>query len=721
MLFVVTRIDVNTLSKGHFCLIRRPLGQYYNGDHLTMFMESAFCSNCGSIVLPNQRKCGVCGRNVERPAENSLQQFMYTEPVNKKMIEQENPEAPFLPYEPREMQVEIISEIRNALDDGRHIVVESGTGTGKTIVSLAAGLEHARKTGKKIVYLTRTISQSDQVMKELKAISTIKHVSGLTITGRNKSCPLLINEDLEALPPNVLSLMCEERKSKSLKGSAGGCRFFDRTRAEVNNVIEYCLKEFPTSAELDSYCEKLGVCPYEMKKVLMKDMDVVVAPYVHILSEDIRTNFIANLGGEDVPLLLIVDEAHNLIDAARDQESFRITSKMIEAAIDECSATKTSDILEGIKTEDVIRFIKSAVRQLAVDNIPFGKTEFRLGKDTIENMIMKRFNIQRNELNILIEDMIGVGENRMDALAENDNYGLSEIYTLGVALKDWMLSDNDRYIRSVKTSEDGEYLYAACIDPSDIVLFMRDLKGAVHMSGTLQPLEQYYKVMGLPKNTLARTYPSPFPKENRSIVYVDDVTTRYEDMSRDPSMVTRIEKKIARLCNAVDRNTLVFFPSYKMMKNMRPFLERDISKPLFWEESGQQKRTMRTLDAFRRGSNGVFFSVIGGSVAEGIDFPGEELCFTIIVGIQFPPPSLEQKAMSEMFDQRYGPGMGWKYTSEVPAIRKIRQAVGRMIRNETDYGMAVILDSRVSKYQRQLEATLSKDPVSDAIEFFSKR
>jgi len=130
---------------------------------------------------------------------------------------------------------------------------------------------------------------------------------------------------------------------------------------------------------------------------------------------------------------------------------------------------------------------------------------------------------------------------------------------------------------------------------------------------------------------------------------------------------------------------------------------------------------MRALDAFRKGSNGVFFSVMGGSVAEGIDFPGEELCFTVIVGIPFPPPSLEQKAMSELFDAKYGPGMGWRYTSEVPAIRKIRQAIGRMIRTETDYGMAVILDSRISEYKRQTEAVLSKDPVRDAVEFFSKR
>ncbi|MDR3074879.1 MAG: ATP-dependent DNA helicase, partial [Candidatus Methanoplasma sp.] len=484
--------------------------------------------------------------------------FMTAEPPQKKMVKGEIPEAPYMPYEPREMQLEIIAEIRRAIDEGRHIVIESGTGTGKTIVSLAAGLEHAKRTGKKIVYLTRTISQSDQVMKELKAVSTIRPVSGIIITGRNKSCPLFMKEGLDDMPPNVLSLMCEERKKKSLNGSHGGCRFFDRTKAEINNVIDYCLKEFPTSAELDAYCERLGVCPYEMKKILMKEMDVVVAPYVHILSEDIRTNFIANLGGDDVPLLLIVDEAHNLIDAAREQESFSITSGTIESAIDECTSTKTAEVIEGIRVEDVIRYLRSAVRQLATDNISLGKTEFRLGKDAVENMIMKRFGIGRSDLSVIIEDMIRVGEDRMDAMADNGNYSISEIYALGIALRDWVMSDNDRYIRSVKTSENGEYLFAACIDPSDIVMFMQEQKGTIHMSGTLQPLEQYYKIMGLPKDTLARTYPSPFPKENRSVVYVDDVTTRYEEMTRDPSMVTRIEKKISRLCNAVDRNTLVF-------------------------------------------------------------------------------------------------------------------------------------------------------------------
>ena len=217
-----------------------------------------------------------------------------------------------------------------------------------------------------------------------------------------------------------------------------------------------------------------------------------------------------------------------------------------------------------------------------------------------------------------------------------------------------------------------------------------------------------------------RVYPSPFPPENRSIVYVDDVTTRYQDLNNNPAIRRRIEDYIVNLCNAVNKNTIVFFPSYRLMKEMRGNIEHRIIKRMYWEEQKNPRATNDALITFRRNGDGVFFSVMGGSVAEGIDFPGDELCFSIIVGLPYPPPSLEMKGMSAMFDARFGQGAGWNFASETPMLRKIQQAIGRMIRTETDRGMAVVLDSRLSKYVKLLDAKLSKDPVRDAAAFFSK-
>ncbi len=608
------------------------------------------------------------------------------------------------------------------MDEGRHIIIESGTGTGKTIVSLSAGLEHAKKTGKKIIYLTRTISQSDQVMRELKAISRVKNVSGLTVTGRNKSCPLFRGtKDYETLSPKVLSMMCEEKRSKSIKNQAGGCRYYDRIKTEIDNVLNYLINEFPTSDDLDKYCERIGVCPYEMKKQLMKKVDVVAVPYVHILSSDIRTNLMTNLGVEESPesVLLIVDEAHNLVDAARDQESFTINKDMVDNAIDECSTMKGDPtVWQEVTLKEFLMYFKNCIRNVATEKLGLNEKEVVLTDDYIEQRMMSKFSMKTQDLDAAIERVIDFGEARTEILMERGDNRVSEIQTLGVAMNDWCSSASDRFVRSLKIDQDGEYLSAKCIDPYEISLFLNSIPGAIHMSGTLQPLDQYARVLGLKGNPRFRMYPSPFPPENKSVLYVNDVTTQQKEMQKDPSMQNRIERYISMLCNSVEKNTLVFFTSYYFMRMMRPYLETHISKNLYWEESKNQRKTMENLAAFRNGRNGVFFSVMGGSVAEGMDFPGEELCFAIIVGIPYPPPSSEQKAMSAMFDQRYGAGKGWIYTSEVPALRKMKQAIGRLIRTETDRGMAVILDSRASRYVKQLDAKLSDDPAGEAARFF---
>ena len=683
-----------------------------------------FCWKCKSLMPPGSSKCRTCGSvlGADNISKQSSLDGIGPKRTKVELVKDENKDAPYLPYVPRGCQLDIISDICIALNEGRHIIIESGTGTGKTIVSLAAGLEHAKANGKKIIYLTRTISQSDQVMRELKAISRIKNVSGLTITGRNKSCPLFRGtKDYENLSPKILSMMCDEKRQKSMKNQAGGCRYFDRIKTEVDNVENYLLNNFPTSDDLDRYCERIGVCPYEMKKLLMKKVDVVAVPYVHILSPDIRDNLMNNLDRAESPesILLIVDEAHNIVDAARDQESFTINTDLVNNAIDECSTMKTMPMVwQDVDIKSFLMYFKNSMRSVATEKLGLNEKEVVLNDDYIEQRMMTKFSMKRNDLEAAIETVVEMGEARTELLIEKGENRVSDIQSLGVSMRDWCTSSSARFVRSLKIDQDGEYLSAKCIDPREISVFLNSIPGAIHMSGTLQPLDQYARVLGLTGNPRFRIYPSPFPPENRSVLYVDDVTTQQKEMQKDPSMQNRIEDYVAMLCNSVDKNTLVFFTSYNFMRMMRPYLETHINKRLFWEESRNQRKTMENLASFRNGRNGVFFSVMGGSVAEGIDFPGEELCFAIIVGIPYPPPSSEQKAMSMMFDQRYGAGKGWIYTSEVPALRKMKQAIGRLIRTEEDRGMAVILDSRASRYVKQLDATLSKDPAGDAARFF---
>ncbi|NLL95456.1 MAG: DEAD/DEAH box helicase family protein [Thermoplasmatales archaeon] len=692
-----------------------------------------FCPKCGSLNAPGAKWCGHCGayrdfgdgddRGGGVGANDGWDihfESREEEPGGKpRLLSKPRDDMPYMPYEkPREGQERIVKDMLSALDSGRHIVAESGTGTGKTIVSLAAALQHSMPRGKKVLYLTRTISQTDQVMKELQNISAVMPVTGIALTGRKKSCLLIRGrEGYGDITPQALASVCEDSKRNVNEGKPDACPYFARMPSRMREVTEYFTREIPTSGDLDSFCESLRVCPYETKKYLMRDCDVVSAPYVHVLSEDIRTNLLSNMDCEN-GVTLVIDEAHNFIDAARDQETFSISMRTIDSAIDEASTMKPVRVLRDVTLSAYLNALKSAVRSAATKYVGLGEDEAALPKDYIEGRMAEVLGIPRGDLLTATFQVHEAGLTRTELLMERGSDEMSQIHVLSEPMIRWIKDDSGASVKTVEVREKTESIRSSCIDPREIVDFLNSLQGAIHMSGTMEPLDQYVKVMGLPADTVTVSYPSPFPPENKLVVYVNDVTTKYDTLQKEPAMFTRIVRYIVRLCEAVRENTMVFFTSYSMMARARPFLERDIKKPLFWEESGKQSVTMRNVNDFRRGRDGVLFCVMGGSVAEGMDFPGDMLGLAIVVGLPFPPPTVVSKAMTRMFDDKYGEWAGWRIVSQVPATRKVKQAIGRLIRKEDDRGMAVILDGRASRYASEIGARATKDPIADAKRFF---
>src|SRR5208282_639424 len=100
--------------------------------------------------------------------------------------------------------------------------------------------------------------------------------------------------------------------------------------------------------------------------------------------------------------------------------------------------------------------------------------------------------------------------------------------------------------------------------------------------------------------------------------------------------------------------------------------------------------------------------VAGGRLAEGIDYPDEELEAVVMVGIPYPKPTAKRTALRQFLDATTG--RGWEYTVEAPAARAIVQACGRMIRSENDRGLAIILDKRAPTFARWLPGL---EPIGD--------
>ena len=263
------------------------------------------------------------------------------------------------------------------------------------------------------------------------------------------------------------------------------------------------------------------------------------------------------------------------------------------------------------------------------------------------------------------------------------------------------------------------------INPLDASEIGADVLNSAHsailMSGTLLPLEMHADVLGVRKAVL-KEYKSPFPKENRLNLFVDKTTTKYT--SRNTAQYTEIGRIVSEIVKEVPGNTIVFFPSFELMETIAPHIGtgRKVLKQGREMASQEREKLIHNFKVLGQSFGGVLLAVSGGSIAEGVDFPGDGLSCAIIVGIPFAKVSIYSDALIKYYQQKFG--KGWEYAYNAPAIGKAVQAAGRVIRTETDRGVCVFLDERFSSkqyeryYPKDFGAVKTKEPEKLVKEFF---
>ena len=171
------------------------------------------------------------------------------------------------------------------------------------------------------------------------------------------------------------------------------------------------------------------------------------------------------------------------------------------------------------------------------------------------------------------------------------------------------------------------------------------------------------------------------------------------------------------IINSFHGNIALFFKSHNELEQALGIL--NLKKPVYREYLGmKQELLMKVIDSFKSDSDAVLAGVMGGRLAEGVDYPDESLEMAIIAGIPYPPPRPRQKALKHYYDGEFD-GRGWQFAVIAPTVRKMLQAAGRVVRSETDRGFIVIIDERARRfldYMPELQA--SDDIVSEIREFF---
>lgn len=621
--------------------------------------------------------------------------------------------ADLFPYEYRPGQRELVRFISNTVDDGMSSVVEAGTGTGKTVSALAATLPTVLERGMKVIYLTRTKSQQKQVIREAAAIG--HGILCVGLQGRTAaSCPMMRDDpDLASGTSEEISKLCSEYKRRD----AGECRcrfYANIEHTDIDSWVERIREEHPEPEGFARLCEEAELCPYEMLKYALPHADVIAASYPFVFMPQILARLVDWIGIPLHRMVIVVDEAHNLPDYLRDVQTFEYSRAALDLAEKEARENGDSEVHEGLTVTDIMGVLREvlgyAVKEYLIDDDGILPPYF------LEDELMSRLGMTSVSIMRIVQALEDIGDSIAERKKQRRKLPRSYIGSMGRFMRAWLTGSEDCHVRLV-LGGDNPCFQSYCMDPSGASDPLNECFASVHMSGTLEPIDAYIRDIGLDR-AVPTTLNGFFPRENLLTLYSDEVSMRYEDRFIE-SNYARLRQLLYDTVNSVRVNTAVFFPSYQFMDRMLDDgVASDLGRDIYYERRDMpQEELMEVFDSFRTSEGSVLFCVTGGRISEGLDFPDKSLELAVLIGIPYPKPTAKMRAMTRYYDAKFGDGR--LYVSIIPASRKMRQSIGRLIRSETDRGVAVILDRRAASL-RDISPMLCGDIPAAVTSFFSQ-
>jgi len=610
------------------------------------------------------------------------------------------------------------------------VVVESGTGTGKTVCALAAALTVARETNRRVLYLTRTNSQARQVMVEYRAIRAASETNpascAVALQGRQHLCPLRKDdEEVAAADAEELGVMCRDRMraaeavhTEGRRGKIPPCMYHLRgLQAGSEPLLEWARETAPDAEAFSAHVTGAGQCPHVLSRALLAEAELVVAPYVYLFSPFLRAPLLRAMNVALADVIVIVDEAHNLPDHARDLATPRLSVRTLELALQEARQFGDPSVLGTTSLARFVHGLTDVLHEIRDSYLDAEADDALVAPDEFDALLLSQFRTNTPALDRGLTVMEEYAASVRESRRRQGKVPRSYVGTVAAFLRAYREIDPSTHAPLVERDGSHVRLVAFALDPSVVTGVLADSSGSIHMSGTLAPLEEYRETIGLDPDraTLAR-FPSPFPPENRLVLVDDTVTTRHDDLARDPTLWNDIAARLREIRAATDRNMAVFLPSYETLHRLAPALQ---GRPSFLEVRGErQDSLMDRLGAFKASRGGTLVSVVGGRLAEGLDFPDDELEVVVIVGLPYPKPTAKGEALVRFYDRRFG--RGWEWAIKVPMMRRILQAAGRLIRTPTDRGVVVLLDRRAAMLRDAFsERTVTEDPARDVATFFT--
>jgi DNA excision repair protein ERCC-2 len=434
--------------------------------------------------------------------------------------------------------------------------------------------------------------------------------------------------------------------------------------------------------------------------------DAIVCDYNYVFDPQVylRRHFEEDGGA----YAFLVDEAHNLVDRAREMFSAELDGREI------------LDVKRAIKKAaphcaKALAELHNAMRQLG-NAIEPHEASFGSSDTSVElNLFPARATTIRHE-----ENGVSTSPEFPDSLIEPLETALEEA-------ERWLVKNQPAEFREAllalyfqmhsfrRTAELYDECFVTiidntpevkvrqfCLDPS--LLLRKALargKAAIFFSATLTPMDYYRTLLGGEPEDPVLQLSSPFPSENLAVLIQDRIQTHFK--GRGESLGDVVEA-VGTLVQGCPGNYLIYFPSYQYLNDtLQAFQVRHQSVPVLVQRPGMTEPERDAfLSAFsvEHGETLVGFAVLGGIFGEGIDLVGERLIGAVIVGVGLPQLCIERNLIRDYFQKQNAAGFEYAYT--FPGMNRVLQAVGRVIRSENDRGVVLLIDARFNetRYRR---------------------
>ncbi|GIP07078.1 ATP-dependent helicase [Paenibacillus lautus] len=556
---------------------------------------------------------------------------------------------PFPAY--REGQRKLAGAVYKSIGEGRRLFAKAPTGIGKTISTLFPSVK-AIGEGllSRIFYLTaKTITRTtaEEAMARMERQGLCMHT--VTLTAKDKIC-------------------FSEAEGCSQMGCAFSEGYYDRINDAILDLLSN--ETLITRPIVEEYARKHTVCPFEFSLDAAYAADAVICDYNYVF--DPRVSF--KRMPEDVKKrsVLLIDEAHNLVDRARGMFSAELNKS---AFLELQRAYKESN--PGLyNTAKRVNNRFKVLRKVSEEE------ERIVGSQQPEMMVelLEDFSLQAEA-----ELMTGKSGDEADALLEcyfavQGYLRISKLY-------------DDRFVTYAEMSGSEVFLKLFCLDPSYLLQQAgKNYRSSVFFSATLMPLGYYRDMLGAEEEDYSLSIPSPFSSEQLD-VRILPLSTRFKDRERNSEAIVRM---LSALVQEKPVNTLIFLPSYPYMQDIHEAFARmnPEARTLLQGHGMSEEEREAFLNAFQADAEDplIGFAVMGGIFSEGIDLKGERLSSVVVIGVGLPQLSFENDIIKDYFD-RSGK-RGYDYAYVYPGMNKVLQAGGRLIRSEQDSGTLTLVDDR---------------------------